>query len=100
MSDRPTWQNVRERQVRPIVSHLTAEVRGEMVFLNQTTGKYFGLNSTGVRVLELANSGLSLDESVDVLSKEYSVERTVLEHDVCSLLGELLDAGLVELAAR
>ena len=100
MNSTTSWSTLKDRQVRRVASHLTAAVQGETVLLHQTTGKYFGLNATGTRVWELANGDLSVKEMVARLASEFDIDHETLEVDVCRIVSEMAEAGLVELMER
>lgn len=70
---------------------LVQVVKGEAVLLNAKTGDYFGLNEVGNDFYQLVDGQRSFEEIVDLLEKEYQVEKAVLEADL-----EFLTAQLVE----
>ncbi len=72
-------------------------VGGETVLLNSQNGKYFGLNAVGCSFWEKIDGSLSLGQIVELLQKEYEVERAVLEQDILQLVAGLQDNGLVSL---
>ena len=74
---------------------LSRKLDDEMVLLNLDSGEYFGLNDTGTRVWELVADGRSRQEVADRLTDEFEVTAEVASNHVASLLGELLDAGLL-----
>ncbi len=76
---------------------LFQQVGGETVLLDLASENYFGLDAVGTRVWQLLTRGKSLGHVLDTLLDEYDVEREVLEADVERLIGDLAEAGLVEI---
>jgi hypothetical protein len=74
---------------------LACEVANEMVLLDKVQGVYFGLDPVGVHVWRLISEGRSLSEICDQLEANYVVERSQLEQDVLSLVGEMQAHQLV-----
>ena len=75
----------------------SAEVSGEAVILSFQDGVYYGLDPVGSRVWELLQEKRSVQELHDQLLREYNVEADLLEKDLFSLLGELVDRHLVKI---
>lgn len=83
--------------MNPIVRHrdvVSAEVDGEVVALNAATGVCFGLNGTGSRVWQLAESPVSVAALCARLVEEFDVEPAACEAEVRGLVEELLREGL------
>jgi hypothetical protein len=76
------------------------ELSGEGVILNLSTGIYFGLDEVGTRMWQLIAEHGEKDRIVDVLLKEYAVERSQLAADLDQLLRTLADKGLVRTDAE
>jgi len=74
------------------------QVADEAVLLHLDRGEYFALNSTGLRVWELASQGQPFAATVDMLQCEFEASREELAADAATLLGELQRAGLILLA--
>jgi hypothetical protein len=74
---------------------LCQEVNGEMVLLDLDSESYFGLDTTGTRIWQLLQSGLSKQKLIEKMLDEFDIDRETLELDVHELLAKLLDAGLV-----
>lgn len=74
---------------------LFQEVSDEMVLLDLSSEKYFGLDEVGTRIWLLLNEGKSERQILDVLEEEYEVDRGTLVRDVAELLGKLVEAGLI-----
>jgi hypothetical protein len=74
-------------------------VEGDAVLLNTRTNKYFALTEVGARFWTLFKEGKNLQETCQALVEEYEVEPAELEQDILELVGQLMENGLVELAA-
>jgi hypothetical protein len=75
---------------------VSADLKGEAVILNLTTGKYYSLHAVGTRIWELIESPQTVQTLVDVIEGEYQVERQRLERDVFVVFAKLMNARLVE----
>lgn len=72
---------------------------GGYALLDLATDRYYGLDETGARMLELATGESRPADAVPRLTAEYDVEEARLTADLRDLLQRLIDAGLVERAA-
>lgn len=75
----------------------STSVGGETVVLDAASGRYFGLEGVGSRVWELLQSPIRFDALARSIVDEYDVDASTCEQDLRALIGELRDAGLVEL---
>ena len=75
---------------------VAADMDGEKVMLNIEKGSYYGLNSIGSHIWELLASPRTIQELVDVLTKEYSVEQEICQRDILLFINKLYDQGLVD----
>ena len=66
-----------------------------MVLVHVASNQIFELNDTGARVWELLHEGIAGDALVDRLATEFEVDPTTLREEIESLLGELVEAGLM-----
>jgi hypothetical protein len=72
----------------------------EMVMLNLDAESYYGLNEVGARLMQLAETGATLEQIAEQLFSEFEVGREQLEQDVRKVAADLMAAGLlVEVAA-
>jgi hypothetical protein len=69
----------------------------EAVVLHLDSGIYFGLNEVGNRIWQLALEH-DLRHVCDELVSEFDAPREVIEHDVLTLIDQLLTKKLVVLA--
>lgn len=75
---------------------LMRPVGDELVLLDLDKENYYGLNPVGARLMQLAESGATLQEIVERLLTEFDVMRERLEIDVRTLAADLIAAGLIE----
>ena len=76
---------------------LFRELDGESVLLNLTTESYLGLNEMGTHMWTVMTAAPSIQAAYEELLTEYDVEPDVLHQDMESLIGQMLEQGLVEL---
>jgi hypothetical protein len=69
----------------------------ETVVLNLQTGKYHGLNPTAGRMFELLDREATLQDAASRLADEYAVPAVQIEGDLCDLVRDLSERGLIEL---
>ena len=77
---------------------LVRHLDGESVLLNLETEEYFGLDTTGTRMLELLTSSPSVDAAYARLLEEFEVEPELLRAHLNELLSRLLEHGLLSIA--
>jgi hypothetical protein len=70
-------------------------IGGDALVLNLRDETVFSLNPTGARIAELIRTGISLDEVIDALCREYGADREEVARDVDDLVSTLLSRGLV-----
>lgn len=76
----------------------TIELDGDVAMMSVEKGKYYGLNSVASRIWELLQESQIFNNLIDVLLKEYDVEKTTCEQDVSELLISLNEAGLITIS--
>lgn len=69
----------------------------ETVMLNVQTGKYYGLNQTAGRMLELLERGSDLDAIFTQLATEFEAPEETVRQDFLALCADLAEKGLIEL---
>jgi len=79
---------------RPGILHRLLE--GESVLLDPDSGTYYALNEVASRVWELAADEPTLAEVLRTLLAEYEVAPATLREDLDSLLGRLVEEGLLD----
>ncbi len=71
----------------------------EMVMLHLDAESYYGLNEVGARLMQLAETGATLEQITERLFCEFEVGREQLENDVRTVAADLIAAGLLVEAA-
>jgi hypothetical protein len=79
---------------------LIRRVEGEAVLLNLNSERYFGLDPVGARMWELLTTSHSIQAAYENLLKEYDVGSGQLRENLETLLRNLLDNGLIEVAGE
>jgi hypothetical protein len=77
---------------------LSADIDGEAVVLSIDAGRYYDLNRVGTRIWALVEQPISVAALIDVLVREFEVERKVCEEDVLVFLRQLHTGGLVQIS--
>jgi hypothetical protein len=72
------------------------EISGEAVLLDLKSESYFGLDAVGTRIWRLVEQDGHLKAVYSELLAEYDVDPARLEIDLKQLIGQLADAGLVD----
>lgn len=74
---------------------LSRVVEGELVILNLTDSRYFGLDPVGARMWEALTTAPSVGAACEALAREFEVEPARLQLDVAGLAAELGGRGLL-----
>ncbi len=77
-------------------SAMARRVDDELVILDVSSGRYFGLNDVGAFIWEQLEHDCSSDDLVDAVVAEYSIDPRQASTDVNKLIEQLVDRGLVE----
>lgn len=75
---------------------LVRDLGGEAVLLDLDSGRYFGLNATGVRIWTLLGEGAEMATIRDLLAAEYALAGDEIAADIRELCAHLEAEGLVE----
>ena len=82
--------------IQAISNQVSADLAAEAVILNLNSGVYYGLDLVGTRIWELTREPRCVNEIRDVIFSEYDVTPERCEQDLHALLGQLMEAGLIE----
>lgn len=72
----------------------------ETVMLNVQTGKYYGLNQTAGRMLELLERGNDFETIIVQLAAEFEAPEETIRRDFVALCSDLAEKGLIEIDAN
>jgi hypothetical protein len=76
---------------------LIRHLDGESVLLNLESERYFGLDGTGTRMLDLLTAMPNVDAAYQKLLEEFEVEPALLRDHLNELLRSLVENGLLNL---
>lgn len=76
--------------------HLVAELDDGMVLMCIKNGKYFGLDAVGADIWNKLGGRVVVADLCAALKKEYGADPDTIFRDVCALLEQLLEQGLIE----
>jgi hypothetical protein len=65
---------------------------------NLESGRYFGLNPMGARMVAVLSASESIQAAHDTLLREYDVDSGRLQRDLDTLIQRLLEHGLIEVS--
>ena len=71
------------------------ELDNDAVLLNLTTKMYYTLNETGLRIWQLAENDLTVEEISEKLQEEFDVTPEKAKESVLNLITELISENLV-----
>lgn len=67
----------------------------EALIVNLNTETVFSVNTTGAQIADLIAEETTVAKMIDILSNEYDISTTELEHEVYSFLRELLTRQMI-----
>jgi hypothetical protein len=83
----------------PKTVHAAEDSNGDLVLLNEATGRWHKLNRTGTDVFQALKSGVDVEEVVvSLIDRHPDVPAESIRRDVELLLGTLVERGLLVLA--
>jgi hypothetical protein len=94
MSPSLTPQTVLELSPQQIATRLEHEV----VILNTHTGRYYTLSGVGTKIWELLQTPSTPQKLQETILSQYNVSQDQCQADLSRILGELHDAGLLQLS--
>ena len=78
---------------------LISRLQEESVILNLDSERYYGLDDVGTRMLSVLSTSESIEAAYESLRDEYDVDGQVLRQDLLALVENLLQKGIVTVAA-
>lgn len=84
-------------RARPSAQVRLQQTGDESVLLDLASEQYFGLDAVGTRVWQLLEGDPDVQAAHAALAGEYDVDAAQLEADLLALLGQLADAGLIDI---
>ena len=71
-------------------------INGETVILNLDNGYYYNLDGAGTDIWQAIDQGLTLDEILELLKKEYGAPETILKKDMLEFIKNLEQKKLIK----
>jgi hypothetical protein len=84
-----------DSRVAPAADVISAEVDGELVLLNTTSGEYFGLNRVATYIWQAMAEQPTVSEIGAGVQATFDVDASTAFHDLTQLLDQLAESGLV-----
>jgi len=75
---------------------VSCDLDGEAAILNLKDGVYYGLDPIGAKIWNSIQKTCLVDDLIEMILKEYNVDREICENDILELINELIDNGLVK----
>jgi Coenzyme PQQ synthesis protein D (PqqD) len=72
------------------------EIDGQIIALDAEKSSYLAANVTGAILWKALVEGTTRTELIQILVREFEIDRTRAEDDVDRFLAQLVDAGLLE----
>ncbi|MDA8429935.1 MAG: lasso peptide biosynthesis PqqD family chaperone [Geobacteraceae bacterium] len=85
-----------ESTVSQIDDIVASDIDDEKVMMSIEKGEYYGLEPVGSRVWELIETPVTVSRIIDTLLGQYDVDRDTCARDVLTFLGELHQAGIIQ----
>ena len=79
---------------------LSSDLAGEVVILNLTEAKYYGLEAVGAQVWQMMQEPVSVEHIRNTILDEYDVAPEQLDSELMSLLQHLHEKGLIEVKEK
>lgn len=79
------------------VEILSSDMDGETVMMSVENSEYYSLSKVGTKIYDILSKEMSFTELIDILTKEYSVDREVCEKDTKEFLEELLKKNIIKI---
>ncbi len=90
--EKPGWDDV----VCAGPNQMSSPIGDDVAILGLDRGEYYGLNSTGARIWELLQKPIPVRDIHAAIVEEFEVEPDVAREDLLAVLGQLREAGLIE----
>ena len=76
---------------------LSSDMDGETVMMSVENSEYYSLSTVGTKIYDILLKDMSFSELIDVLTKEYDVDRAVCEKDTKEFLEELVNKNIIKI---
>lgn len=75
--------------------YISNEIDGEIVMMNIETGTYVSLNATGKSVWDLIEEPKVLNDIIEALVIEYSIDKETCVADLAPFIQQMLDQKII-----
>ena len=76
------------------------EIDGEAIILDRTNEQMHSFNATAACILEAIDGKRTEEEISEILSRRFTVEKDVAQHDTRQVIEQLRELGLLKLEAE
>ena len=76
---------------------LSSDMDGETVMMSVENSEYYSLSTVGTKIYDILSKDMSFSDLIDILTKEYDVDRAVCEKDTKEFLEELVKKDIVRI---
>jgi len=76
---------------------LSSDMDGETVMMSVENSEYYSLSTVGTKIYDILLKDMSFSELIDVLTKEYDVDRAVCEKDTKEFLEEHVNKNIIKI---
>lgn len=73
------------------------ESKSEVLLVNTENEEVYGIDQVGAEAIRLTLEGKTIGSTIEELSKNYNVNKDILQQDVLRVVDELCDLGLIVL---
>jgi hypothetical protein len=80
-----------------VKSLIWTQSEGEVVIMDITTGKYYGLNPVSSDIFLRCSNEISVKDLISALMESYTVERSACEKETLDMLNVFLKKGIIEI---
>jgi hypothetical protein len=77
-------------------SQISRRLGEEVAILHMDKAAYYGLDPVGGRIWALIEKPVAVRKVLETMLGEYEVDAETAERDLLEIVGQLIDAGLVE----
>jgi len=76
---------------------LSSDMDGETVMMSVENSEYYSLSTVGTKIYDILLKDMSFSNLIDILTKEYDVDRDVCEKDTKEFLEELMKKNIIKI---
>lgn len=77
---------------------LASSLDKEIVMMSVENNEYYGLNKVGSRIWQIIETPTAVERIIDIMMKEYKIDRSTCTADVMEYLNELESKNLIRVS--